>query len=211
VSEKRTRALLALGLVIVVAVLSVAVLADRNSDDGGRLLGTDDASLRHAERLCHEYAASRGQDPSEVGYGATTVAKLKLMEASFKVSVAPWDKLPDDHFVAQCSGRPTATTATTRCGNGSTTAVLRSNNFLADDQGRVTDNPAEHSALFRDEPERRSWARYPRRASDLWTWLPGWRYTFDPRPAGVPCGDEFGPGEASHWYGNRARYCVHDD
>jgi hypothetical protein len=149
VSEKHAQILLALGLVIVVAVLSIAVLADRSSDDGGRLLGTNDASLRHAERLCQKYAASRGQDPSQVGYGATSVAKLKLMGASFKVSVAPWDKLPDDHFVAQCSGRPTATTATTRCANGSTTAVLQSNNFLADDQGRVTDDPAEHSALFR--------------------------------------------------------------
>jgi len=38
-----------------------------------------------------------------------------------------------------------------------------------------------------------------------------WRHTFDPRPAGVPCGDEFGPGEQSHWYGNRARYRVHDN
>ena len=27
----------------------------------------------------------------------------------------------------------------------------------------------------------------------------------------VPCGDEFGPGEPSHWYGNRARHRVHDD
>ena len=39
---------------------------------------------------------------------------------------------------------------------------------------------------------------YPRRASDLGTKLPGWRHPFDPRPAGVPRGDEFGPGEPSH-------------
>jgi hypothetical protein len=37
------------------------------------------------------------------------------------------------------------------------------------------------------------------------------RQTFDPRPAGVRYGDEFGPGEPSHWYGNRLRYRVHDD
>ena len=33
----------------------------------------------------------------------------------------------------------------------------------------------------------------------------------DALTSGVPCGDEFGTGEPSHWYGNRTRDRVHDD
>jgi len=126
-----------------IAGLVVALVAAASGPGATERAETDS---RHAERLCRAYAVAKGRDPHLIAYGGTTVRSLVLSSPQLHLNLAPWDKLPLDHFIAQCSLEevPTAETPTTRCSNGQNVAVVErkpEDDVIIDDQGRVTTNP----------------------------------------------------------------------
>jgi hypothetical protein len=146
VNERRSLSTLALGLVVVVLLLTWAVAGNRSAASEALSFTQTNSAMNRADHLCKKYAVEQGRDVG-VGYGfsATNVAKLEQTAAAFGVSLGQWSKLPADHFVAECIYGVTRTTETTRCKDGSTGAVIHPNNFLVDGDGRAIPDPISNA------------------------------------------------------------------
>jgi len=150
--DKPRQFALAVFLVAVAVALSLAVLAGGPGYDQARLHDflqeVEGPRSQHAHRLCETYAQSHGWDSQIVAWGATTARQVQFSGEQLDVSVAPWDKVSDDHFIARCSTfvQVTPSTPTRKCPNGKTVPDLRDFSVLVDDDGRATPDPSEGSA-----------------------------------------------------------------
>lgn len=114
-----------------------------------------ESDQQHAQRICDRYAQEHRIDGNSVNASSIRVRDLKQVGLQFKVDISPWNRYPNNHFIANCSffsvpdltqlTHLDATTPTTRCPNGDIVVVLpqtkQQPNVYVDDQGHSSPDP----------------------------------------------------------------------
>jgi len=97
-------------------------------------------SLQRATTLCEKYVATLGHGAEVVSVLVRTAGDVtRLSRKALGHTTPPWDSLPADHFVADCSYTFPITASTTRCRGGE--IVPAGGAVLLDDEGRMTPDP----------------------------------------------------------------------